>query len=130
VERVSLSVGSIAPVAYLRINEAILGNENQTSLPPKLPPLLDSPWEGVEINVDAVNADSAFTKMPTMSLAYTTQELSPDIVVSTPGRRGIWVSVSNVFVPQASEASIKSECKECWEKVRSECSFDANSALC
>jgi diphthine-ammonia ligase len=131
VEPVSLSVGDIAPVAYLRINAADLGkaNDDRVFLPPKIPPLLDGKWEEVEASVDGINIDGAPTQTIPTSPAYATQALSPVIIATKPGRRGVWYSISNAFVPQTENTSIEIECRGCWEKVRSECSCAANPAV-
>lgn len=125
----SLSVGDIAPVAYLRINEAYLEktNEDRVSLPPQIPPLLDGKWEEVENSAGGNNIGNMLTHTPPPSPSYASQGVAPIIVATKRGRRGVWYSISNVFVPHIHSPSIETECKECWEEVRRECGNDVNS---
>lgn len=128
-ECVSLSASDLAPVAYLRINEAYLEkpNEDKASLPPEIPPLLDGKWEQVEASMNASNINN-FARAPPPLLAYATQGL-PVIVGTKPGRSGVWYSIANVYVPQTHDSSIETECEGCWEQVRGEYAYSENSAV-
>lgn len=126
-EHVSLSVGDIAPIAYLRINAAALGkaNDDRVFPPPKIPPLLEGEWEEVEASVGGISIDSTLAQTFPPSPAYATQALSPLIINTKPGRRGVWYSISNMFIPQDQSTSIEIECRGCWEKVRGKCFHEA-----
>lgn len=125
VEIVTVEASDVAPVAYLRIQEASLGEPNPelASYSPRAPPLLEDTYEAFE---DAVGDEGVTGDVTMNSSGHEDPDLATNVVIHgatvTPGPFGQadWTSISNVSIRYDVPPSIEEECTECWNTVQSQ----------
>lgn len=115
------SDNDIAPVAYLRIHDADL-IENEAYSPDFLatiPPLLDDLSEAVKRSAETASLGDCFSLLNVQSSHEPPLQFPTCAVTTTFSNGRKWISLSNVQINWESPLSVEEECVRCWDIVSS-----------
>ncbi|KAF8299898.1 adenine nucleotide alpha hydrolases-like protein [Clavulina sp. PMI_390] len=114
-EIVMIDDNDVAPVAFLRVKDASLGEPSADDFkPPKIPSLLEEKWESLLINSSLPPLPNAEQR----SAPYNPQLIDVGVTAERWLDKSSWHSLSNITV-DATSITIEQECTSCWELVRS-----------